>query len=74
MTSSGRGIRKAIVTMTDATGATRTTRAKPSGAYSFNGITAEQSYVFQATAPGFKFASQFLTVHGDITNLDFIGQ
>ena len=75
MTNSGRSIRKAVVTMTDAaTGATRTVKAKPSGAYSFNGITAGQSYVFQATAPGYKFEPQFLTVQGDVSNLNFIGQ
>lgn len=57
-----------------ATAATRTTRAKAPGAYSFKGITAGRSYAFQATAPGYRFEPQFLTVHGDITNLDFIGQ
>lgn len=70
-TSSGAGLRNAIVTMTDASGQTRVARSSSFGYYNFDEVQAGQTYVFAVTSKSYQFVPQILTVDDNVGNLDF---
>jgi hypothetical protein len=71
-TADGRGISKAVVTITDNLGASRTAVTNPFGYYSFESIESGESYVVSATSKGYRFNPQVVTVNGDLTGVDLI--
>jgi hypothetical protein len=74
LTGAGKGIHKAVVTITDMSSGTQSARTNAFGAYSFKGVKVGQSFVIRATASGYQFGPQFITVQGDVTDLNFVAQ
>ena len=72
LTSDGRGLRNASVTITDAGGASRTVVTGALGFYSFDGVTAGQAYVISVRSNRSSFSPKFVQVSDGIADLDFI--
>lgn len=70
----GFGISKAIVTLSDNQGRTRTAVTNAFGYYRFDDVTAGQTYFMNAAAKRYRFEPQVLSVGEELTNVDFIGQ
>ncbi|MFN0139259.1 MAG: M36 family metallopeptidase [Pyrinomonadaceae bacterium] len=73
LTPDGRGLRNAIVTITDSTGMTRTARSSSFGYYTFDGIEVGGTYVVSVGSKQFTFTPRTITVNDAVTDLDFIG-
>lgn len=69
----GRAISRAVVSLTDNEGRTRTAKTNPFGFYAFDDVAAGQSYTFTASAKGYSFNPRIVTVGDEITGLDFVG-
>ena len=74
LTSDGRGLRNAIVSITDAAGNTRTALSSSLGYYRFDDVDSGQSYVVSVASKRFAFAPQVVNVGGDLADLDFTAQ
>lgn len=74
LTSEGRAIRNAIVSLTDSGGVTRTAVSNTFGNYRFDGLESGTVYVIGATAKGHQFTSQFVNVNDDVTSLDLTAE
>lgn len=74
VTANGRGIFKAVVTMTDNEGNTRTMLTNPFGYYRFTNVQSGATYVFGVSHKIYQFAVPFqsLTLVGDEENLNFV--
>jgi CSLREA domain-containing protein len=72
----GRGINRAIVSMTGADGTVRRATTNAFGYYRFADVAAGETYVFNVKAKtrGIEFGTQVLTVSEDINDLNFTGQ
>ena len=70
--TNGRGVSRAIVNMTDATGAVRPGMTNPFGYYRFDNVRAGDSYVFQVSHKSYTFAPQVLSVTDELSDFDFI--
>jgi photosystem II stability/assembly factor-like uncharacterized protein len=62
----GSGVGKAVVTITDNSGGTRSVMANQFGRYSFDDIISGQSYVLHATAKGYSFDPRVVQVEDEI--------
>lgn len=71
LTSKGRPIARARVTMTTAAGETRTVLTNSFGYYRFAGVPAGSDYVFEVTDKRYEFAAQSLFVSENNDALDF---
>jgi CSLREA domain-containing protein len=73
LSADGRGIRNAVVTMTDANGQSKTYRTGTFGVYRFENVQAGQIVIITVSAKGFVFPqpSQVLNVSGDTEDLNF---
>jgi hypothetical protein len=74
LTTSGRGLTNAMVTMTDLNGSTRTARTGTFGYFRFDEVVAGQSYVFSVSSKRYRFASQVIMVMEELTELNFTPQ
>ena len=72
--ANGRGVANAFVTMTDQSGATRTTTTNPFGYFRFNNVQSGATYVFTVSHKRHQFAVRVLTVSEDISELDFTAE
>lgn len=72
LTSSGRGLPNAVVSLTDSNGSSRMTRTSTFGFYRFNGIEAGQMLIINVRAKGFEFEPRILSINEDLTNVNFI--
>lgn len=72
MTKSGRGVAKARVTLTGASGETRMFITNPFGYYRFPDVEAGQTYVITVSSKQYRFAPRVLTVIEEMENVDFI--
>lgn len=74
LSADGRPIRNSIVTMTDLTGETRTSRSGPLGYYQFFEVEAGQTYSFSVRSRQHSFATSTIirTINDDIWDIDFI--
>ena len=70
----GRGIFRARVYLTDATGETRTALTGSFGYYRFDEVPAGQTYTLSVSHKRHTFAPQVLTVTEDINDLNFMAQ
>lgn len=70
-TFSGRGISKASVTATDASGQVFSALTNPFGYYNFNGLNAGETYVFEVRSKGYSFAPQVLFLGSNLTDVNF---
>lgn len=72
-TETGRGIRNAVVTMTDQSGTTRTTRTTALGRFRFTDVAAGETYIFTVKGKRFEFVqpTQVLNVGEETTDVNF---
>jgi hypothetical protein len=73
LTSDGRGLRNATVTMTDANGVVRTATTSSFGFYRFEGVTVGESYVMGVSSRNYRFTPRVVQVFDSMTDIDFIG-
>ena len=73
--TSGRGVRSAVLVLTDPNGNVRRESTRRSGYYRFIDVTAGQSYVISVSARRYTFAepTQLISVTDDLTDLNFVG-
>ena len=72
LTPSGRGLRNAQVTVTQADGSTRTLLTGINGTYSFADLTVPQTVVLSVRSKSYRFTPQVVTLDSDLTGIDFI--
>ncbi|MEQ1921049.1 MAG: hypothetical protein ABL952_00945 [Pyrinomonadaceae bacterium] len=72
LTSGGRGVRNATVTMTDPLNVTRQAITGPFGAYQFANVPTDVQYTFGVTSRRFSFAPQGFRVMNNYGGLNFV--
>jgi hypothetical protein len=72
VSSDGRGIRNARVTITGNDGREISTMTGPAGAFRFDAITAGRTYVIGVASRRFQFESQVVSVSDNISDLTFV--
>lgn len=75
LTSTGRGIPNAVITLTDSAGNTRSARSSSLGYYRFPEANAGETYILTAAGKGLTFnePSQVLNAAEDTMDINFIG-
>jgi uncharacterized delta-60 repeat protein len=73
LTSDGRGLRNASVSMTDSNGVVRTATTSSFGFFSFADTLAGGQYVFRVQSRSFRYSAQTVTVNDNLTLPDFVG-
>lgn len=73
-TALGRGIPRATVSITDASGQIRYARTNQFGYFHFEDVGVGETYVFNAYSKQYTFATQVLSVDDNITGLNFTAQ
>jgi hypothetical protein len=68
----GRGVRSAIVTMTDSHGQIRTAITGPFGSYRFDHIPTAETYIVAVRSRRFHFDALVLQVFDNLTDIDFV--
>lgn len=71
LTSEGRGLRNAIVVLTEASGQTRTARTSTFGYYRLDEIAVGQTVVMSVQSKSYQFDSQVINVNDNLGNIDF---
>ncbi|HQU82835.1 MAG TPA: choice-of-anchor Q domain-containing protein, partial [Pyrinomonadaceae bacterium] len=71
LTADGRGISRALVTMTDANGNTKSMRTNSFGYFKFEDVHTGETYVFHVLTKGYNFTPQIVTVNENISELNF---
>lgn len=71
ISSTGRGVPRATVTIIDGSGNTRTARTNPFGYYRFSAVEVGQSYVITVSAKNRSFAALAVTLFQEMNNLNF---
>ena len=74
MSADGRGLRSALVTLTDQTGAIRQVMTGAMGTYRFEEVESGQTYVIAVRSRRFTFAPQVVSVNDNVTDFDIIGE
>lgn len=72
-TTTGLGLRNAIVTLTDSQGARRTATTSSFGVYSFDGVPSGDTYLLTVSSKRYRFAPQTLQLTGNLVGIDFVG-
>jgi hypothetical protein len=72
---SGRGVSRAMVTLTDADGNIRAATVNQFGYYRFTEVESGQNYILQVQRKGYQFQNnpRVLNVNEDLTDEDFVG-
>lgn len=70
---SGVGLRNVTVTMTDASGSTRTATTSSFGYYQFDDVEAGTTYIVGVASRSYRFGSRSVNVTDNIVNMDFVG-
>ncbi|MGI8786426.1 MAG: beta strand repeat-containing protein [Pyrinomonadaceae bacterium] len=72
----GRGISKAIVTLTDADGVTRTALTNPFGYYRFEDVPAGETYIISARHKQYRFSptSQIINANENFADINFAAE
>ena len=68
----GRGLRNAMVTLTDQSGVARTTLTSSRGNYQFADVEAGGTYVISVRSRRFSFSPRVLQITDNISDLDFV--
>jgi len=71
--SNGKGIYRAVVTLTDSLGTSRTFITNPFGAFNFVGIEPQQNYFIQVRHKQYVFTPQVITPIGDLHEIIIVG-
>jgi hypothetical protein len=74
LTATGRGIRNVRVTLTDSSGATRTTLTNPFGFYRFDDVAAGETYIISVSHKRYRFnqSTRVQTIVEELNELDFV--
>ena len=74
MTAAGRGLRNAVVVLTDSNGVSRRALSSSFGYYRFDNVQAGETYIVSISSKRFRFATPtiVLAVLDEIAGLDFI--
>ncbi len=70
----GRAISRVIVSLTDSQGQTRSARTNSFGYFRFDQVPSGQTYTLAATAKGYSFVSQVVSVNDEIVDLNLTAQ
>ena len=73
-TPDGRGLRNAVVTITDSDGIRRTATTSSFGVYAFDEVAAGGIYVVGVAAKRYRFAARVIQVADTLADVDFVGQ
>ena len=73
LTPDARGLRNAVVTITDPQGMKRTALTSSLGFYSFADVVPGQQYILSASSKRYRFLSRQLLVTGNQDNVEFVG-
>jgi len=69
----GAGLRNANVTITDSNGESRSVVTSTFGAFSFDGVTAGDTYVVRVSSRRYRFTPRVVQVTDSLSDLDFTG-
>jgi hypothetical protein len=67
----GRGVSKAVLTITDGNGNTQVHLTNPFGYYRFYGLQTNNTYELSVRSKRFTFSSRTLNLMGDLSDVDF---
>ncbi|MFM9903374.1 MAG: carboxypeptidase regulatory-like domain-containing protein [Pyrinomonadaceae bacterium] len=70
----GRGVRNALVSLTDSAGVIWNAMTTAGGFYRFDEVESGKTYVISVRSRRFSFAPQVISVTDNLTGIDFIGQ
>jgi hypothetical protein len=73
LTPNGRGLRNAMVTVTEADGSTRTVLTGNAGSFSFPELTIPQTVVVSVRSKSYRFIPRVISLDSDLADLDFTG-
>ncbi len=73
-TPDGRGLRNAVVVLTDSSGVSRTALTSTFGYYRLFDIPAGQTYAISVSAKRYTFTARVVSVTDELTDLDFIAE
>ena len=73
LTSDGRGLRNAVVSLTDPAGVVRIATTSSFGNYNFADVTLGPTYFISVSSKRFRFGPRNATVSGVLTDVDFVG-
>ena len=73
LTSDGRGLRNATMSITDSNGVVRTTTTSSFGFFSFDNVITGGTYIFRVTSRLFRFQPRTVQVNDNLTLADFVG-
>ena len=73
LTSDGRGLRNATVSLTDSQGVRRTVTTSSFGFFSFDNVSTGRTYTFRVSSRLFRYAPRTVQVNGNLTLPDFVG-
>jgi len=73
LTPDGRGLRNAVVRISDPLGGYRNVTTSALGFYTFDNVQAGQTYVMSVSSKLYRFAARSLLVNDDLAGLDFVG-
>lgn len=72
-TPAGLGLRNATVNLIDGAGVRRIATTSSFGIYIFDNVATGQTYTMTVGSKRYRFAPQFVSVAGTLTNIDFTG-
>ncbi len=73
LTSDGRGLRNATMSITDSNGVSRVTTTSSFGFFSFDNVSKGGIYIFRVSSRLFRFAPRTVQIDGNLTLADFVG-
>ncbi len=73
LTSDGRGLRNATVSITDSQGVSRTATTSSFGSFSFDNVSIGGTYTFRVSSRLYRLSPQTMQVNGNLTLPDFVG-
>ena len=73
LSPTGLGVRNAVVTLTDSLGQRQMVTTSSFGVFTFENLTAGETYVIGISSKRFRFPSRSLAVNNNLTDIDFVG-
>ena len=74
MSADGRFVRKALISLTDQSGVTRTAVSNAFGYYSFENVTAGETYVISVRSKTLVFVPRIFTLTDELADLNFVAE
>ena len=74
LTPDGRGLRNAIISLTDQNGVIRTVTSGAFGYYTFDNVRAGENYTIGVSSRQYRFGSRTLRVANDLADMDIVGE